>query len=243
MANPRIFVPFTLATQTSCLLSAAISQHLKGALRLQRGDEITLFNSQILGEFSAIITDMHKSQVEVRLEKFIPYHRESELIVNLGQGISRGEKMDFTIQKAVELGVHSITPLFSTYCNVKLEGERLARRLAHWQNIAISACEQSGRCLVPQILPAQQMESWFLTHLEKTKIIFDPRATQKLSSLTGELGEITIAIGPEGGFSDHEIMAAQNHGFIPLTLGKRILRTETAALAAMGALQMKFGDF
>ena len=243
MIIPRVFVPSPLAVGQQLTLGVSVSQHLNRVLRLRVGELIVVFNSRLSGEFDATVIAMRGSQLIVNLEAFRECQRESPLIINLGQGVSRGDKMDFTIQKAVELGAHSITPLFTECCNVKLDGERLQRRLEHWQKVAISAAEQSGRCLVPQILPAKYLIEWLRDNHDPIKMVMDPYAEQRLGGLEKSIGGITLLIGPEGGLSDHEIAIAKKSGFLAMTLGKRILRTETAALAAVSALQVKFGDF
>ena len=243
MIIPRVFVPSPLAVGQQLTLDLVASQHLNRVLRLRLGDLVTIFNSQLTGEFSATIIAMQNSQLMVSLDAFRECQRESPLIINLGQGISRGDKMDFTIQKAVELGIHSITPLFTEYCNVKLDGERLQKRLEHWQKVAISAAEQSGRCVVPRILAAKHLVEWLDGNDDSTKIVLDPNAELGLRDLKENAGSITLLVGPEGGLSKHEMVAIKKSGFLSMALGKRILRTETAALAAISALQARFGDF
>lgn len=243
MTISRVFVPLPLVVGQQLTLSVSVSQHLVRVLRLRLGDTVAVFNSQLPGEFSATIIATRDSQLIVSLDAFRECQRESPLIVNLGQGISRGDRMDFTIQKAVELGVCSITPLFTEYCNVKLDGERLRRRLEHWQKVAISAAEQSGRCLVPQVLAAKHLIEWLDSKHDPIKIALDPHADLGLRDLEESAGSITLLVGSEGGLSDHEMSAVKKSGFLTMTLGKRVLRTETAALAAISALQVKFGDF
>lgn len=241
MTLPRVFVTTKLASKQEIILDTNISNHLLQVLRLKVNDPLKVFNDTG-GEFSAIITAINKHHATVLIKEFVQCNRESPLQIHLGQGISRGEKMDFTVQKAVELGVNTITPLFTKYCNVKLNSERLENRLQHWQGVAISAAEQSGRCYVPKILPAQTLQDWFA----KTTglcLILDPRATNKLSDIKEHPSSITILVGPEGGLSDTEIILAKQNNFLPIKFGPRILRTETAALAAISVLQAKWGDF
>ena len=153
--------------------------------------------------------------------------------------------MDFTIQKAVELGVNTITPLFTEHCNVQLKDERLKKRLQHWQSVAVSATEQSGRCYVPEILPAQVLTKWCASAVlaSDLRLILDPNATNKLGSIAVHPSSVTILAGPEGGLSNKEIELAKQNNFLPISLGPRILRTETTALAAISVLQAKWGDF
>lgn len=241
MTIPRIFVAAKLASKQEIILDTNVSNHLLQVLRLKVNDSLKIFNDSG-GEFSAIITTINKHHTTVLIKEFVQCNRESPLKIHLGQGISRGEKMDFTVQKAVELGVNTITPLFTEYCNVKLKNERLENRLRHWQKIAISAAEQSERCYVPKVLPVQTLESWFATTTGLC-LILDPRATKKLSDIKEYPSSVTLLVGPEGGLSDKEIILAKQNNFLPVRLGPRILRTETAALAAISVLQTKWGDF
>jgi 16S rRNA (uracil1498-N3)-methyltransferase len=260
MTFPRIFVPTKLNVKQKVALDAAASRHVLQVLRLQPQAQLTVFNATD-GEFQAHIAAIAKRQAIVFLEKPIIRNDGSSLIIHLGQGISRGEKMDFTIQKTVELGITTIIPLFTTYCNVKLDDYRLEKKLLHWQGIAVNAAEQSGRCYVPKILPSQPLAKWLnmpdilkenelsgltkcgtLTPKSWLRLVFDPNATNKLSSLKEKPDKVTILVGPEGGLSEEEIALAEQQHFLPITLGPRILRTETAALAAISILQAKWGD-
>ncbi|MBU0744714.1 MAG: 16S rRNA (uracil(1498)-N(3))-methyltransferase [Gammaproteobacteria bacterium] len=243
MSLPRIFVSSPLKSGQKISLEAAASCHVLQALRLQVGSPLIIFNSVSGGEFQATVTAIDKRRATVTLGDFIERHNESLLQIHLGQGVSRGEKMDFTIQKAVELGVNAISPLFTEYCNVHLEGERLKRRLDHWQNVAISATEQSGRCYVPQILFQSNLAKWFGSQVLGLRLILDPRATTKFSDIKEEPSCVTILVGPEGGFSDKEVEDAKQNQFLPVSLGPRVLRTETAALAAISLIQSRWGDF
>ena len=236
----RIFVPTKLEPKQEIVLDANISNHLIRVLRLKINNSLIIFNNSAM-EFYCIITAINKHHVTVIIESFTQCNKESPLQIHLGQGISRGEKMDFTVQKTVELGAHTITPLFTEYCNVKLDGERLKNRLDHWQGIATSATEQSGRCYVPKILAARILENWQVN--SDLCLVLDPYATNKLSDIKARPTSVTILIGPEGGLSDKEIALAEQKNFIPINLGPRILRTETAALTAISILQAKWGDF
>jgi len=223
------------------ILSAVVTHRILHVLRLKAGDRLVLFNSAD-GEFQAAITAIKKNSCSVAIEKFIQKNVESPLRIHLGQAISRGEKMDYTIQKATELGVTAITPLFSEHCNVKLDEERVAKRLEHWQATAIAASEQSGRCFIPKIFPAENLEQWLPKAPSGTRIILDHRSPNQIKNIL-LTNEITLLVGPEGGFSDNEILLAKQNNFIPVQLGPRILRTETAALAAISALQVLQGDW
>jgi 16S rRNA (uracil1498-N3)-methyltransferase len=241
MTIPRIFIADKLQSKQEIILDANLSNYILHVLRLKINDPLLVFNNS-RGEFRAVLASINKRQAVIVIEEFIERDNESPLQIHLGQGISRGEKMDFTIQKAVELGVNTITPLFTEHCNVRLKDERLENRMRHWREVAVSAAGQSDRCYVPKVLPAQNLESW----LAKTSglcLILDPCATKKLSDIKEQPSSVTLLIGPEGGLSDKEIVLAQHNKFVPIRLGPRILRTETAALTMIGVLQSKWGDF
>jgi 16S rRNA (uracil1498-N3)-methyltransferase len=182
---------------------------------------------------TAIIT--HASEV----------HNESPLNITLLQAISSGDRMDFTIQKAVELGVKNIQPITSKRSVVKLSAERAEKRTEHWQNIAISACEQSGRAYVPKVLTPTSLENWFSQNpsVGTTRILLNPIGAKRLTEIQKPTGEIQLLIGAEGGLSQEEIDLATSHQFQSIVLGPRILRTETAALPAIAAMQLVWGDF
>lgn len=233
----------SLQTGKTLVLNPQSSNHILTVLHLKIGDELIVFNGKG-GEFKARISAIeNKKTALITITDFLEINHESPVKIYLGQGISRGDKMDYTIQKSVELGVYAITPLFTEYCNVKLEGERLKKREEHWQNIAISAAEQSHRCVVPNILPAQKIEAWLTENFAGVKIVLDPRANQTLAKLAAsQVSCVKLLIGPEGGLSDSEVEIAKERGFTGVKLGPRILRTETAALAAISVLQYMWGD-
>lgn len=241
MSHPRIFVTSKLSSNQKIILDLSISHRILQVLRLRINDQLTLFNDAG-GEFSATLISVDKQRACVTVGDFIARNNESPLPIHLGQGISRGEKMDFTIQKAVELGVSTITPLFTKYCNVKLQDERLTKRLQHWQQVAISAAEQSGRCYVPKILPAQTVDAW-CSSAGDLRLLLDPIANNKIGDIKEQPKSVAILVGPEGGLSDEEILVAKQYEFLGVALGPRILRTETAALTAISMLQAKWGDF
>jgi len=237
----RIYYPAQLQVDQIVVLNSTTTHRLLHVLRLKTEDKFFLFNNTG-HEFQAIITTIKKNHCEVLIEKTTPKNHESPLNLHLGQVLARGEKMDYIIQKATELGASSITPLFSEHCNVQLEGKRLINRLEHWRLTAIAACEQCGRCVLPRVMEAQTLTAWLMLKRPGLCIVLDHCATQRLTSQTFT-NEIFLLVGPEGGFSDDELTIAQKHGFIATKLGPRILRTETAALAAISALQALTGDF
>ncbi|MFA5018958.1 MAG: 16S rRNA (uracil(1498)-N(3))-methyltransferase, partial [Methylobacter sp.] len=180
--------------------------------------------------------------VLINVEQWSDRSVESPLQVTLGLGISRGDRMDLTVQKAVELGVNHITPLLTERCVVQFKGEKKPQRLLHWQKIVQHAAEQSGRTSLPALLEVEQLQNW-LGNQQGLKVFLDPYAETTLSELKPETMKVTLLTGPEGGFSNQERDAAKASGFIPVRLGSRILRTETASLAALAAVQMLWGDF
>lgn len=238
----RIYIDTPLQCGQTLALNVDITHRILHVLRLKTGDQLILFNNTG-GEFQATITAIKKNHGSVIIEKFIEKNLESPLHIHLGQVISRGEKMDYTIQKATELGVTAITPLFSEHCNVQLDEKRLAKRLEHWQATAIAASEQCGRCFIPKIFPAQNLSNWIGQNTSDLRIVLDHCTTNKLKNIATTSNNVALLIGPEGGLSNNEISLAQQNNFIAVQLGPRILRTETAALAAISALQILMGDW
>lgn len=226
-------------------LSPNAAIHASRALRMQIGDFAILFNGDG-NDYLSTLTFMSKTEVSVKVNSALANTCESPLDITLIQAISSGDRMDFTIQKAVELGVTAIQPIASQRSVVKLSGERAEKRRDHWQNVVISACEQSGRSIVPQVAPAISLPEWLgrpQFGMPSLRIILSPTADQSLHDLEKPSGNIQILIGAEGGLSEDEISLATTHHFTPVRLGNRILRTETAALTAIAALQTRWGDF
>ncbi|KKO49379.1 16S rRNA methyltransferase [Arsukibacterium sp. MJ3] len=240
MRMPRIYTPHALATGQQLPLDSEAANHVGRVLRMQAGQLLQLFNGDG-HNYPAIITEVGKKQVMVSVTHTEENPVESPLHIHLGQAISRGDRMDFAIQKAVELGVSAITPLFTERCGVKLDGERLLKRNEQWQKIAISACEQSGRSVIPPVYPAMSLEQWLAQPTNSLQLTLDPRASATIKTLNANQ-HIRLVIGPEGGFTDHEVAATNRAGFTGIQLGPRVLRTETAALTAISALQLQFGD-
>ncbi|KPJ67688.1 MAG: hypothetical protein AMJ43_03370 [Coxiella sp. DG_40] len=241
MRIPHIYCANKLKQNSEITLGVGASNHILHVLRLKLGSPLILFDGTG-GEYDALLFAIDKLRVIAKVKKFINREVESPLKIYLGQGISRGEKMDYTIQKAVELGVYKITPLFTEYCNVKLSGERLQKRSQHWQSIAINACEQSGRNRIPSIDCAQGLPAWIPQSDSDILLTLCHRSSKTLADLPQKLNTVTILVGPEGGLSAHEIEFAQRYNFIPICFGPRVLRTETAALTVISILQSKWGD-
>lgn len=242
MRIPRIYHPEPLTDATVCRLSDEAANHVGRVLRMQAGDRLELFDGSN-HIYSATIIRADKKTVEAEIQARCLDDRESPLSIHLGQVISRGEKMEFTIQKSVELGVNIITPLWSERCGVKLDDERMAKKIRQWQKIAIAACEQCGRNVIPQIRPMMKLQDWCAEQDGSLKLNLHPRAKCSIRTLPAipEAG-VRLLIGAEGGLSAQEIAQTEQQGFTEVLLGKRILRTETAALTAISALQVCFGD-
>ncbi|MBT1444236.1 16S rRNA (uracil(1498)-N(3))-methyltransferase [Shewanella sp. JM162201] len=241
MRIPRIFQPFPLSQSSVLELDEDGFAHVGRVLRMTEGQQLCLFNGDGKDYLAEIITAGKKS-MSVNIISVTDNHSESPLNLHLGQVISRGDRMDFTLQKSVELGVNTITPLFSERCGVKLAGERLDKKVAQWQKIVISACEQCGRATVPEVRPVMELADWCAEQTSALKLNLHPRASHGIQGLEADTTRIRLLIGPEGGLSAEEIAMTEQHQFTEVLLGPRVLRTETAALTAITALQMKFGD-
>ncbi|MCL1139957.1 16S rRNA (uracil(1498)-N(3))-methyltransferase [Shewanella pneumatophori] len=241
MRVPRIYQESTLVVGQSVALDDEAAGHVGRVLRMSSGEQVSLFNGDG-NDYLAEIISASKKNVEVKVLSCEANNSESPLNLHLGQVISRGDRMDFTIQKSVELGVNTITPLFSERCGVKLTGERLEKKIQQWQKIVISACEQSGRSVVPIVRPAMQLVDWCAETSDAVKLNLHPRASHGVNGLTLPNNRVRLVIGPEGGLSAPEIAMTEEHQFTDVLLGPRVLRTETAALTTISALQLKFGD-
>ena len=237
---PRIFHPAPLQGQHELRLDDQAAQHVAKVLRLGTGAELVLFDGRG-GQYRANILAVERREVRVRLGNFEAVEIESPLQITLAQGVSKGERMDFTIQKAVELGVSRIVPLDTERSVVNLKGERREKKMAHWQGVIISACEQCGRNHLPELLPWQGLSQWLERGPDGQGLLLDHRAPTGLADL-GELRDITLLIGPEGGLAPQEREQAYLAGYQGLRLGPRVLRTETASLAAIAVLQARLGD-
>lgn len=242
MRIPRIYHPESLEYQTQCQLSEDAANHVGRVLRMVEGEQLELFDGSN-HIYPAIITESNKKSIKVNILGRELSDKESNLKIHLGQVISRGERMEFTIQKSVELGVNVITPLWSERCGVKLDGERMDKKIQQWQKIVIAACEQCGRNVVPEIRPLMKLQDWCAEDDGAIKLNLHPRAQHSIKTLPMIPKDgVRLLIGSEGGLSEQEIVQTQQKGFTEILLGKRILRTETASLAAISALQIYFGD-
>lgn len=239
---PRFYVDFALSPDSVVELPDNVVRHLN-VLRVKNTEEIVLFNGNGRA-YPALPEVLEKRRASVRILREEATDNESPLNITLVQAVSAAERMDFTLQKSVELGVAEIRPVISERCVVRLSGERAEKRVARWQEIVVSACEQSGRNIVPKVLPlttyAQALQQ---LPRETTKLLMSLNRAQKLSDVRPQSGKVVFMVGPEGGWTEKEEQQAFDAGFQSVTLGKRVLRTETASLAAIAAMQTLWGDF
>ena len=241
MRIPRIFTDSPLTIGSRCDLDDNAANHAGRVLRMQAGQPLLLFNGDG-NDYTATITESGKKRVEVAVEGATENLTESSLEIVLGQTLSKGDRMDYAVQKAVEMGVTRIVPLATERSEVKLKGDREDKRLRHWRQVAISAAEQCGRARVPDILPVMTLPDWFKhTGDCDLLLVLHHRSEQSLGSMATPT-RIALLIGPEGGLSPDEILSAEAAGFLPVALGPRVLRTETAPVAAMALCQWLWGD-
>lgn len=244
MRIPRIYVPETLRPGREVELPVQAGEHLARVLRLDRGHPLRLFDGSG-DEYEAELASLAKRSVTARvLESAEAEDRESPLRITLAQGIARGEKMDWILQKATELGVARVVPIVTERTEVKLDEERAERRLLHWNQVIAAACEQSGRTRLPQLDPPQRLDRWLGTLADTTglRVALVPGGELTVRALPPVTNGVIVCVGPEGGLSEHDLALLAQGGFATLHLGPRILRTETAGIAALAALQALHGD-
>jgi len=250
MSEPRVYVDIDLNEGAAATLGDAVYHHLIVVLRRIRGDAITLFNGRG-GEYAATIDSVARRKLVVSIGSLRDVNRESSLPVTLAQAVSKGERMDYTIQKAVELGVTAIQPLITERVVVRLDAERWARKQEHWQSVATAACEQSGRTRVPKVAPVLDLNDWLTASPpEALRLVLAPDdGTRGQAPGAGSDSvrrsanqPVVLLVGPEGGFSELEVKLVDLTGFIGLALGPRVLRTETAGVVALAVLQSQWGD-
>ncbi|ABM20124.1 MULTISPECIES: 16S rRNA (uracil(1498)-N(3))-methyltransferase [Marinobacter] len=241
MRIPRIFTDSPLAVGGQCQLDDNAANHVGRVLRMQAGQALLLFNGDGQ-DYHATITEAGKKHVQVAVTEAAENETESSLRVVLAQTLSKGDRMDYAVQKAVEMGVSEIVPLTTERCDVKLKGDREDKRLRHWQQVAISAAEQCGRARVPEIQPVMTVQQW-LEHARACdlRLVLHHRTERSLNTLE-KPSSIALMIGPEGGLTAEEIALAEDNGFLPVALGPRVLRTETAPVAAIALCQWLWGD-
>ncbi|WP_286719674.1 16S rRNA (uracil(1498)-N(3))-methyltransferase [Thalassolituus sp. UBA2009] len=241
MSGPRIYSAAALSSGMRTELDDQAFAHLIRVLRMNDGDPVRLFNGDG-HEYAGQLCDVQKKSASVLVGDILRSEADTPLKLQLGQVVSKGDRMDFTIQKATELGISDITPLWSERCEVRLKGERLDKKMEHWQKVAISACEQSGRNRIPTIHQPQYFADWAKNNNADVRLLLHPHRQKPLRDYP-QPASVALLVGPEGGFSEQEVEMAMSSGFAGLTLGPRILRTETAALAALSVFQFQWGDF
>ncbi len=239
MRVPRIYTPQELTTGQELLLEPQASQHLSRVLRLGEGEAVQLFNGNGKA-YVATIATVQKKQLTLQVVEAQEAGSESPLHIHLGIAMSRGERMDLVVQKATELGVATITPLITERTGVKLNKERAEKKIRHWQQVIISACEQCGRNHLPQLHKPTALDDWLATANGERKFVLHHRSGQSASDNTTP-ASVDLLIGPEGGLSEAEIQQSEANGFVSMRLGPRVLRTETAPLAALAILQARWG--
>lgn len=241
MRLTRIYIDQPLSLNTTIELDKPAAHHLTRVLRLRNNDPFIIFNGKG-GEYQArLIPDNRKTFASI--DSFNDIDTSSSIEITLLQCISKGDRMDFAIQKATELGVSCIVPICSEFTAVNLKDDRRDKKLHHWQSIAINACEQSGRSELPVIKDIVSYKQLMAENMDGTKLMLDPISTNTFSSLSTDENHFFLLIGPEGGLSEDEVQLAKLNGFTGIQMGKRILRTETAALAGITAIQTLCGDF
>lgn len=242
MRIPRFFCPEldTIESKQLFSLPDSVHKHAIQVLRLKAGNQIRLFNGRGT-EYLCTLEQVSKRESSVLSDQALSVDNESPLTITLLQGISRGERMDYALQKAVELGVTRVIPVITERCNVQLSNGRADKRLQHWQGVMTSACEQSGRSVLPDLADVTEFKD-VLDQVEvPCRLVLDPTAEEGFKTLAQQ-DDIALLIGPEGGLSDQEIQDAQQAGYTPVRFGPRILRTETASAAALAVIQAMWGD-
>ncbi|HAT26886.1 MAG TPA: 16S rRNA (uracil(1498)-N(3))-methyltransferase [Gammaproteobacteria bacterium] len=241
MRIPRVYTNAQLEADSLLSLSAEVSHYLCHVLRLVVAGAVHLFNGRD-GEFAGEIIQIRKHEVSVRLLRQIRSPGKSALVINLGLGLSRGDRMDFAIQKSTELGVTRLTPLYTEHGEVRLHPARLENKLRHWRKIAISASEQSGRIDIPEVCMPASMADWRENNGAGLNLLLEPGGQEQFPERIGKSASINLLIGPEAGFSEAEINWGRQRNFAIVGMGARILRTETAPIAALSILQYLYGD-
>ncbi len=241
MRIPRFFVANQLAADSEIDLPKDVAHYISNVLRLTSEAPIVLFNGDG-NEYSATLTNVSKRHAQAYVDAKLSIDVQSNLRIHLGQAVSKGDRMDWVLQKATELGVDAITPVQTQRCAVKLSAERWQKKSEQWHKVIQSACEQCGRNTLPTLNAPVSAAEWLKSQTSATRIIFDPNEEMRLANLQLPSSEVRIFVGPEGGLTEQEVYSAKQIGYLGLSLGPRILRTETAALATIAALQAMHGD-
>lgn len=242
MRIPRFYQNESFIVDHPYTLSDETAHYISNVLRLPVDAPVVLFNGDG-NEYSAYITEAKKRSITVLINSKLSIDVQSPLSLHLGQAVSKGDRMDIALQKATELGVSEITPIITERCNVKLNAERWEKKYNQWLKLIQAACEQCGRNTLPVLNKPVSTNQWLAASTKETRIILDPKSEQKLNCLNYASNGFRVFIGPEGGLTEQEVYAAKQAGYIGITAGPRILRTETAALAVIAILQSMFGDF
>ncbi len=242
MRVSRLYVPQPLTPNQTVELDEDNAHYVRTVLRLKPDDTITLFNGDGR-EYASVLGEVSRKHVRLSVQSCNAHTVESPLQVILGLGVSRGDRMDLSVQKAVELGANKITPLLTERCVIQFTAEKKQQRLHHWQKIIQHAVEQSGRTVMPELTEVEAIQNWVNHQDTGLKVFLDPYAENNLTDLQPTDATVVLLTGPEGGFTEQERKLAVSAGFTPVRLGNRILRTETASIAALSAVQMLWGDF
>jgi 16S rRNA (uracil1498-N3)-methyltransferase len=241
MRKTRVFIDTELYLEKIIPIDDSAAHHLLHVLKLRDGYTVHAFDGNG-GFYESKIIIRNKKEISLCPEKHFSEDNESRLNLTLVQGISRGQKMDYTIQKAVELGVKTIVPLLSEFSNVKLDLDRTKKRMTHWKKIIVSACEQCERNILPVILPPSSLDDWVHSDKNTNKIVLHPASENTITCVNSNATDISLICGPEGGLSEKELIVCDQAGYQRISLGPRILRTETAAVAALAICQSHWGD-
>ncbi len=243
MRVPRLYIPEALATGRTLTINGKPAHHVTHVLRLRAGAPLRVFDGDG-NEYEATFLHGRRSEITLEVGHAVESLPEPGLRIRLVQGIARNDRMDTILQKSVELGIHVIQPVWMQRSQAHLRGERLQKRIQHWQGVITSACEQSGRARLPALLPPQPFPEWITGDTNNSlRLMLQPDSKQTLAGLTEPTGDITLLVGPEGGLDSGEQALAIASGFTGISLGPRILRTETAALAALAGMHALWGDF
>ncbi len=242
MRIPRCHVDATLANNLDLSLPDRVARHLRQVLRMRPQDPVVLFNGRDGVDYNANLIEVSKRTVRAHITRATSAEARPTLAIHLAIGVSKGTRMDFALQKAVELGVSSIAPLITERTVVRLSDERIAKRMQHWHGIIVHACEQSGRCWLPDLHPVVDLRHW-LEQNRMAGLLLDHAADKCLPDVSKPQSDVCILVGPEGGLSKAEKLLAASQGMTGMRLGPRIMRTETAPLAAIAAMQVCWGDY
>ncbi len=243
MRIPRLYAPEADKCGDIITITGQTAQHVTQVLRLRPGATIRLFNGNG-SEWEAVLLEGMRSGIRLKIGNLVEALDEASLSTTLAQGIARNDRMDFILQKSVELGVSKIQPLWMQRCQTRLRGERMEKRLKHWQGVIISACEQCGRSTLPELRPPEDYPTWINKQGDASiRLMLQPDSRQTLHDLLPPDGDIIILVGPEGGLNPEEQRLASLAGFTGIRLGQRVLRTETAALSALAGMHTLWGDF